>query len=800
MTGAFHTYIYTNCRADEGLQQRDGFQFQAVSPGANLSAMSVIQRRLLYEPSPQWMRERRPVSDYPPSFSHVYDSNMYATAAGLYVGRESTGGREGNQLTHAIATTDPSSYGLVRPAQLFGAPFWTPVQAPAQQCPPLEPGWQPGPFGVVEAQRFVRSQDRGEAMLTALVSHLRRGDDRRRVMFVAREPELVLRWVTAATLLIPHREALRIGFKIFTLNPAYADHRILAVHPEWSTGSASLDNQLGYVVFDLVAHDWTRVEPDPSCRRWVRLFLTEDPYDVADAVEVAAEVADGHRGLGPAGMSLALAVVLGRPPEPEAVPAITEWLATCRPKLLSRYGPDLIDRLLENTDRWQPGELIRLDEAVHEALPQRAAAVRLALLRSEIRELTDGGTVRPGTLAEIEDSAWRPDASDRLADAMRMAPPEPFEALLRLSARFGVAPQQTMLEPGLQSFVEHWLQHPELNYYSGDWAGGDEVEHKLKVLLNRRVEDDPKAADRLADLWCDTLVDGATGLATRLDEVLVSAGMRILEEDDRFRFVRDMLQAARDAPEPIATFEFVTAVLWRREPPTETEAERLLGLLPEGARFGPEHFPALSARLLVQRVEDEHFLAARVLAGSRAWTPPAPVMRALMHEGTMRDVLDELARAKVDPTELTKLVRRVPQHTLDNHRSELLEAMVSAKVAAAALAVLEETPDLQRDYQRKLVSKVARPKWHPAQMAMVFVLHLLPPPPDSRESDEQAMDYMVQRLQNFLTRGSDARRGEVDSQIELLGGDWPARWDTFTRPGRARRRITWLLRGDNNTI
>ena len=70
MTGRFDTYIYTNCRADEGLQHRDGFQFQAVSPGADRSAMAIVQRSLLYEASPQWMRERRPVSEYPPSLAH----------------------------------------------------------------------------------------------------------------------------------------------------------------------------------------------------------------------------------------------------------------------------------------------------------------------------------------------------------------------------------------------------------------------------------------------------------------------------------------------------------------------------------------------------------------------------------------------------------------------------------------------------------------------------------------------------------------------------------------------------------
>src|SRR5262249_55571715 len=137
MTGRFETLIYTDCRPGEGLLGSGGLQFQARSDGADATAMTVVQRALLYEPPAGWMRERRPVADYPPSFAHIADG-CWATARGVYLGREANGTREGNQLTHSVITRDPDAYGLLRPAQLFGAHFWRSEPAHGTSCPPVE--------------------------------------------------------------------------------------------------------------------------------------------------------------------------------------------------------------------------------------------------------------------------------------------------------------------------------------------------------------------------------------------------------------------------------------------------------------------------------------------------------------------------------------------------------------------------------------------------------------------------------------------------------------------------------------
>jgi hypothetical protein len=284
MTGQFEALIYTDCVPGQGLRGSAGLQFQARSAGAGQEAMAVVQRALLYEPPAAWMHERRPVADYPPSFAHVWDGYL-ATAAGVYLGREANGNREGNQLTHSIVTKDPGTYGLVRPAQLFGASFWTDQPAGSTECPAVAAGWQPGPLDAETIQEFVGDHPDGEHRLAGLVTALSTIHEPKaqRVLFVAEHPEPVLRWLVAGTLLLPQPRALAVGFKIFSTNPAYATQPVLAVHPEWYTAAPGS----GYLVADLVNDRWGEFPVDPVAAAWARLFCAEDPYDVIDAVELA---------------------------------------------------------------------------------------------------------------------------------------------------------------------------------------------------------------------------------------------------------------------------------------------------------------------------------------------------------------------------------------------------------------------------------------------------------------------------------------------------------------------------------
>ncbi|BCB78558.1 GTPase-associated protein 1-related protein [Phytohabitans flavus] len=406
MTGQFETLIYTDCRPGQGLQGTAGFQFQARSPGVDGESMDIVRKSLLYEPPGRWMRERRPVEDYPPSLAHIH-KGVFATSAGVYLGKETNGSREGNQLTHSIVTREPAAYGLVRPAQMFQAPFWRTQPAESTTCPTLDAGWEPGPFDAVRAQEFVRSQDKGADLLRALLSALQRlasGKAKaRRILFVARDPVLVLRWLTAATLLMPQRSALRVGFKIFTANPAYADQQVLAVHPDWGVSEAAVDNDHGYTVFDLVRHVWSEVDSTAPARRWVALFLAEDPYDVVDAVEVTAAT----RLPDEAAATVAVTAVLRRKPTRAGAQVVASWLRDGPQSLVGVYGGPMLDLFVETAADWPPATLFVLDEATRRGgFTEQAARVRLSLLAAELELARTTGGVGSGRIPPPLAGGW----------------------------------------------------------------------------------------------------------------------------------------------------------------------------------------------------------------------------------------------------------------------------------------------------------------------------------------------------------------------------------------------------------
>ncbi|MGC5334480.1 GTPase-associated protein 1-related protein [Micromonospora sp. DT62] len=793
MTGRFETLIYTDCREGQGLRGTPGLQFQARSAGADRGAEAVVQRNLLYEPPSRWMRERRPVSEYPVSFAHVWDG-MFATASGIYLGRESVGGREGNQLTHAIVTTDAAAYGLVRPAQLFGAPFWTAEPAPDTRCPPLEPGWQPGSFGPAEARAFVQAAPDGAELLTALLSTLRApaGQPSRRVLFVAREPAQVLRWVTAATLLLPQREALRIGFKVFTLNPAYAPQQILAVHPDWGGAGATLDNDQGYAVFDLVRHDWSRVAADRAARRWVHLFLAEDPLDVVDAVEVAA--ASGAEGEDATGV--ALAAILRRLPPREEVGGLVRWLRQGPPPLVRRYGGDIVDLLVATAPQWPVDVLRGLDDVSRAAsFPHRGAAVRLALVDAELREVMSSDTVRADRAAPTD--GWTPTDEARalgpITEAMRAAEPLRFEALLRLCGRFGLRPPLTGLQPGLDRFVLDWADHPERAYQFPLWACAEGVERLLRQELGQRLTAEPDTAYELGDQWWDVLLREPMRLDEPLDAAVVEAALRNLPHAQQLDLIEQCLRTAVETDRPAVLVNRTAAVIWTHRPVGLAEAHLLRRLLPRNAPLDPRIFAASGAVLVEYDPDPQYLEAALLLVAYGLWSPPPEVARAIAACRALAGVLDQLARSRPDIGRLTLTVQHLPPQLVSARLRELCDALAAAPAAAAAFAVLTHATQLIEPYSRKVRAELMRSST-PAHVALAFVLvHLerqsatlaaLVPPGIHADLDR--------KVRTAVARCSQKRLDEMTAQVEGVGPMWSAQWRRLV--GANRRGLLRRLR------
>jgi len=571
-------------------------QFQSRSAGVDRETLAVIRRHLIYEPPEQLVQQQQPVEDFPPSFAHVHD-RVFATAAGVYIGREADGSRQGNHLTHAIVTDDPRAYRSFRPAQMFHAPFWRTEPAPSTHSERLAPPLSPGPFGAEQASQFVRDQPDGADLLAAILLALRAhvshdGDSPpRRVLFISEDHEAVMHWLTAATLLMPQYEAVRIGFKVFTTDPARSTLPVVAVHPAWTRSAATVQHDRGYTVFDLVRHEWTPRPESAEALHWARLFCEADPYDVSEAAELA-----GGSGLTePAAHHLAATAVFGRPPEAASLRLLVRWLRTGPPALREAYGGRLLTALTKMPGLDLP--LLReMDTVTDEQFPGRRDQMRLNLLRAELRNaLSDPMRVQPRTPRRAVSPAIEPEAVRLVTEALRKAQGAAFDAVLSVSGRFGISVPLDAVHAATVAFVAFWADHPGTTYDPAVWPAAPPVLSMLRDELSARLRDQPE----IADDWWDNRLPGWTpdrpDLALPLERELLSATIKNGDQRTRLRVVRSILGRPAENSQGVP-YRRLADILWKRSAPTIEELRELHHLVPDGTDFSPAIFAGMLAR------------------------------------------------------------------------------------------------------------------------------------------------------------------------------------------------------------
>lgn len=785
MTGGFETLIYTDCRPGQGLQGSPGLQFQARSPGAEQQAMTLVQAGLLYEAPSGWTGERRPVEAYPPSLAHTCDG-YYATAAGVYLGQEANGAREGNQLTHAVVTTDPDAYGPVRPAQLLGAPFWTRQPSPTTHCDPLPDDWEPGPIDALRAQELVRTTTGGQDLLTVLLSTLQRlsEPDGSRVLFVSDDPATVLGWITAGTLLLPQRQALAISFKVYTTRPSYAVQQVLAVHPEWNRQHATVDNNQGYVVIDLTRNEWSTVEPTASAPLWADLFCTCDPYDVVDAVEVAATSGLPDDQVVP----VVAAALLGRPPTADQVMPVVRWLRDGSPEQLELYGGVVADLLTEDATRWPADALTVLDQvavAGHLAdpasaiwAPDRVASVRRALFAAELDQAADRGVVGSGQLPRLPEQVWtdrrRQEAQQRLTAMLATAAPPAFEAGLRVARRFDLVAPVEAVAQAAHTFVRDWADHPEHGYEPARWADGGLLMDLCRDELRHRAIGSPQRAQAVADAWWQVLEPELETVETELDKAVLSAAVLHLPAPRRHDLVRQFLKGVR--PLGGSAVRRLTEVLFARTAPDLDELELLASEVPARTPLPAPVFRSLRTALL-----DADQLPARELTVcqrlvERGLLVPDPRLAELIDAvGSLptliRDISGTGRRSKSLPARLSAL----PRSVVRTYPEELLAALLDSREPAAVVELLPTLPELVPTYLDRLREQTRKPGavWHAVTAFLVGSDPRALPKLASRHRSE-----LTRATQRWLVRANDRQVAAATDLVRNLGRrELTTRWE-----------------------
>jgi GTPase-associated protein 1, N-terminal domain type 2/GTPase-associated protein 1, middle domain len=611
----FGSLYYTDCRPGQGLQGGAGFQFQAASPGLAPEVMPVVQRTALYEPPVPWMRERRPVTDYPPSLAHTAEGSLFATSAGRYLGQEANGVREGNQFTHTVVTCDPTDYGLVRPAQLWAAPWWAVEPAPGTELGVLAAHPAPGPLDVETVRDRVRDAAGGQPRLIALLSaihHLVDPAHRRTVVLVGDDPEQAACWIAAATLLLPQPTALRISFKIFVADGQYGQHDIIALHPEWAGRWADTEAGSGLVVFDLDQGRHTAVEPTEAACFWVPRFLAQDAYDVVDAVELADQFARSRLNgavmnvsgvyVEPTGADRSVAVVVAtgeRLPAGRSTEAVG-WLLTASDEAIRIARDAVVEAVLEAAPSAPVLRTLAAITGSHGGAPS-AGRIQRALLSAEVGEVLTASsgltalrmlTALPPLPAGDRPDEDRQDGRAEIEAALRGARPDQVPALLTVAYRHGVQTATANFRGSAYTFATWWVSQADRDLEPGRWHPPPEVLDCVRDVLRDWLTGprQPYAVAAVRARWWRSLWREACDPNDELDALLMSVAYQHLEGPTRDQLSRNVQQWAFAR---MAGGAHPSTVAWNivfgEQMPDRAEAAEFLAGLAQGRRsISPE--------------------------------------------------------------------------------------------------------------------------------------------------------------------------------------------------------------------
>ena len=674
----FDSLYYTDCRQGQGLRGGAGFQFQAVSRGATHEMMSVAQRSALYEAPVAWMREKRPVSEYPPSLTHVFEDGLYVTAHGVYLGTEVDGVREGNQFTHAVSTKDEKHYGPLRPAQLWGADWWSRRPASGTECEPVPAEPEPGRgLGVEEIRDWVRGAPGGESRLIAMHSAFDRlGEaDARRVVFVGADPDEIVRWITAATLLLPQELALRTGFRVYAMNAEYSRHEVIALHPDWAGSLAVTSRDCGYVVFDLESGRHTAIEPSDSALHWVPRFLRDDPYDVIDAVELAHRLAQlsGRERTSDADR---LAAAVCAFDDPVRAPAEARELAAWATTAASADAVEPVVRAILAGPA-DVAVLRQLDRSVADRRDLPTGEVRLALLRAEIDALVRG------TAAPVPETppgrTHSPEELDRacalVEGAAGIVPPDQVDVLLRIAANFGVTPRLDRFNDAAARFVRWWADRPGASIDPQLWSCAEQVLDLLQQELSFRLQGPlaSRTAQEVREHWWRLMLPLVVDPFGPLDTVV--AGAAVAAGDPGRRTAIAAMGRALRTPERAGAAEAAWDALFGRAVPSTGEIAQLIAAA--GPSGGLAH-KALDA--LGQSTVDADFLEILGLLGDHLEADQLRLLRGA--DLALSKWLSEAEHGRTTPP--IDRLDAVPESVLSARAARIAEVFLQLKLPVAA--------------------------------------------------------------------------------------------------------------------
>ena len=552
----FERLLYTDCRPGEGLGGGGGYQTQAQSPNCKPHQSRAATSWLLYSVQTQWVNQGREPEDFPNGLAHASESG-FGTSQSLYLGKEVNGSRQGNYLADCLLTETIESYGIIRPAQLWLAPFWRQHAWPTTECPAFDEGLDLGPLDHDALADWAKvSTDRRhglERLLTILEN-----PDGKRVAIRARTPEDALYWIATSTILLPMIRAAAVSFRVFTNNIDETPHRVVAVPADLHPNLTPATRPTMFVI-DAETDDTDQIEVSARASFWVRhLLRAAEPYDVVEAIEMAARFG-GHTEEEQSDSRVAAMALCDPEWEVEDAAALGRWIRHALTSEHSQSAQSLIDRLVKNQDV-RLVDLRLVDQLASDGqVSVNVESTRMRLPSAEVAEADREIAPPPERLAPVRmTTANTTDATSELTSAMIVGTDRTVDCLLQVGWRHELAPSKPSpsLIQRLNDFAFSWLELSEPDSSSHRWILRDDLSDAVHAQLHHQfttggVGSIRTALPRAVELLSDRPIDVTDAFAWHI-EACYTATLGPPERLNRVRKTVAFLSRTANAPQRMA--------------------------------------------------------------------------------------------------------------------------------------------------------------------------------------------------------------------------------------------------------
>ena len=503
----FEVLTYTDCAADESVNGRSGFQFQAESADATAVDEQRISSGLLHVVPAQLDAEQPHL--HPPTCAYRAFEGRYYLARGRSTGR-TLSGRPGNQFTRTIVTSAADDILPLRPAQLFSAAEWTAEPPSGTRIPSWHAPLEVDPdFEAASLHEMVTADPWARELLPRFLTMVEQATAEPRVKLVIAHPDqrLVMRWIALASLFEDGEQALQLSFRVFSPNPVGDAAQVVGAHPLLSPGLTPTPGA-GFNLVDLDGRVATPVEVSPSAAEHAAWFLGQDPYEALDAVETSRRWAEFLEP-GPAALAASVACLDGEGraasgPAFDAVLTALGGLAEARQHdELEAYGEALVDAVVARrpqdgddistltTPLWRLHSVGEDDLAAGLALAGlewAAHAPGAAAAWSAVHSTADTGVLR------WSDAGAAAHAGSLVARVLATCSDDDLPDWFSAGRSLGTNPSMDEIGPAVGRLARRWAARPELTGTARSWLHVERVTVALEKELDARFRAGDSAA------------------------------------------------------------------------------------------------------------------------------------------------------------------------------------------------------------------------------------------------------------------------------------------------------------------